>query len=59
MFLGAATPGQVREEVRRILDTGIRGGGRFILREGNNLPPDVGLEQLWAMYDTVREFGRY
>ncbi len=59
MFLGAAKPAQVREEVRRILGTGVGGGGRFILREGNNLPPDVGLEQLWAMYETVREFGRY
>ncbi len=59
MFLGAATPAQVREEVRRILGSGISQGGRFILREGNNLPPDVGLDQLWAMYDAVREFGRY
>jgi uroporphyrinogen-III decarboxylase len=59
MFLQSATPAQVREEVRRILDSGIRGGGRFILREGNNLPPDVGLDPLWAMYETVREFGRY
>ena len=59
MFLQGATPAQVREEVARILGTGVAGGGRFILREGNNLPPDVGLDQLWAMYDTVREFGRY
>jgi hypothetical protein len=59
MFLGSASPDQVRAEVRRILGTGIAQGGRFILREGNNLPPDVGLDQLWAMYEAVREYGRY
>ncbi len=58
-FLQAATPEDVREEVRRILDSGIKRGGRFILREGNNLPPGIALENLWAMYDTVREYGVY
>jgi len=59
MFLGSATPAQVRVEVQRILASGITQGGRFILREGNNLPPDVGLDPLWAMYNAVREYGRY
>ncbi|MDA0748442.1 MAG: hypothetical protein O2954_18140 [bacterium] len=59
MFLGQASPESVREEVKRILDTGILEGGRFTLREGNNLPPGVSLENLRAMYDTVREYGRY
>ncbi len=59
MFLQMASPAQVRQEVARILGTGIAQGGRFILREGNNLPPGVGLDPLWAMYESAKEFGRY
>ncbi len=59
MFLQGATPEQVRQEVRRILTTGVGDGRRLILREGNNLPPDVDLETLWAFYDAVQQFGVY
>jgi len=59
MFLQTASPEQVREEVRRILGSGVTEGGRFTLREGNNLPPGVPIENLWAMYETARECGRY
>jgi hypothetical protein len=59
MFLQGATPEQVRQEVRRILTTGVAEGRRLILREGNNLPPDVALETLWAFYDAVRDYGAY
>jgi hypothetical protein len=52
-FLRRATPDQVREEVLRILDSGIREGGKFILREGNNLAPGTPLENIQMMYDTV------
>ena len=58
-FLEAATPAQIREECRRILQSGIREGGRFILREGNNLAPGIGLEKLDAMWSAVNEFGVY
>jgi len=33
-------------------------GGRFILREGHNIPPGAPLENLWAMYETLKEHGR-
>ena len=58
-FLTSATPAQVREETRRILESGVMHGGRFILREGNNLAPEVSDANCRAMYDAVREFGRY
>jgi len=58
-FLLTATPDEVRAETKRILTSGIMRGGRFILREGNNLPPGVPLDNLWAMYDTCKEYGRY
>ncbi|MBI5708499.1 MAG: hypothetical protein HZC36_16060 [Armatimonadetes bacterium] len=58
-FLKMASLEDVRTETRRVLESGIAEGGRFILREGNNLPPDVSPEKCAAMYETVREFGRY
>ena len=56
-LLLSATPGQVREEVRRIMESGILEGGKFILREGNNLAPGTPLENTEAMYHAGREFG--
>jgi len=49
----------VREEVRRILASGVTEGGRVVLREGNNLPPDVPLTNLQAMYAAALDFGHY
>ena len=57
-FLMSATPGAVREEVRRILGSGVMAGGRFVLREGNNLAPGTPLENTEAMYRAGREFGK-
>jgi hypothetical protein len=56
MLLRHGTPEQVAAEVRRILDSGIREGGRFVLREANNLPPGVPTENLWAMYEACRRY---
>ncbi len=58
-FLRTATPDQAREEVLRILNSGIREGGKFILREGNNLAPGTPLENIRAMYDTVCRHSRF
>lgn len=57
-FLMRAKPGEVREEVRRILQTGVLEGGQFVLREGNNLAPGTPLENTEAMYHAGREFGK-
>lgn len=53
------TPQQVREETMRVLQSGVMEGGKFILREGNNLAPATPLENLWTMYETAKEYGRY
>ncbi|MDO8684459.1 MAG: uroporphyrinogen decarboxylase family protein [Armatimonadota bacterium] len=58
-FLTGATPEEVKDEVKRILATGIMEGGKFILREGNNLAPGAPENNIAAMYDAVREFGKY
>ncbi len=58
-FLVEATPEAVAEETRRVLSSGIMRGGRFILREGNNLAPGTPVENIRAMYETCRTYGRY
>lgn len=42
-----------------ILQSGVMEGGRFSLREGNNLPPRVPVENLQAVYQACLECGWY
>jgi hypothetical protein len=56
MLLLNGTPQAVREETRRILNSGIMQGGRFVLREGNNLAPRTPFANLDAMYQEARQF---
>jgi uroporphyrinogen-III decarboxylase len=53
------SPQAVHERVRSILGSGIMEGGRFILREGNNLPPRCPEANLAAMYQACLEHGVY
>jgi hypothetical protein len=53
------SPQTVREECRRILLSGVKQNKKFIFREGNNLAPHTPLENIRAMYDAVKEFGKY
>jgi uroporphyrinogen-III decarboxylase len=55
--LRSQTPEWVREDVRRIMESGILEGGLFVLREGNNLAPHTPLENTEALYHAGREFG--
>lgn len=57
--LRAAGPQAVRDETRRILQSGVIEGGRFVLREANNLAPGTPPANVAAMYEACREFGRY
>lgn len=57
-LLRTATPKTIRQETQRILESGILEGGRFILREGNNLAPGTPLENTEAMYRACQEFGQ-
>jgi uroporphyrinogen-III decarboxylase len=52
-------PERIREQTRRVLQSGVMEGGRFILHEGNNLPPGTPLEHLAAMYETCKAHGAY
>lgn len=59
MLLRDGPPAAIRAEVQRICGTGIMEGGRFILREANNLAPLTPLEHCAALYEAGKEFGRY
>lgn len=58
-LLRSGTPEQVRAETRRILESGVMEGGKFVLREGNNLAPGTSEQNVAAMYAACQEFGRY
>jgi uroporphyrinogen-III decarboxylase len=53
------SPDDVYTRTRSILQSGVMRGGRFILREANNLPPRCPLKNLEAMYAACLAFGRY
>jgi len=53
------TPEACAESAREILTSGVRRGGRFILQEGNNLPPGTPVENLAAVYEVCLELGWY
>lgn len=58
-LLYRGTPDEVTEETQRILASGIKTGGRFVLREGNALAPRTPLANLKAFYIAAKEFGDY
>jgi len=58
-LLQRGTPEEVAAETRRILESGVMRGGRFHLREGNNLAPRTPLANIEACYRAGREWGRY
>lgn len=57
-LLLSGTPEAVREETKKIL-LDIKPHKKFILRDANNLCPNTPPENIKAMYDAVKEFGKY
>lgn len=55
---GSSTPEQVREDVRRNIEALAPGGG-FVFGTIHNTQPNVPPENIMAMWDTWRDFGRY
>jgi uroporphyrinogen decarboxylase len=56
--LGAGTPQQVRDDVKRRL-TDLMPGGGFVFSTVHNIQCDVPVENIIAMWETVQEYGRY
>ncbi len=59
MLLREGSPAEIRNEIRRICESGVMSGGRFILKEANNLAPRTPIENVEALYEAGKEFGRY
>ena len=53
------TPSEVSKETKRIMDEVMPYTDRFVMREANNLSPCTPVENIYAMYQTVREYGNY
>jgi len=58
-ILLGGTRDEVYARTKGILQSGVMTGGRFILREANNLPPCCPEANLAAMYQACLHFGRY
>lgn len=58
-LLRFGTPADVAADTRRILRSGVMTGGKFVLKEANNLAPRTPIVNLQAMYDMCREEGQY
>ncbi|MCF7708693.1 MAG: hypothetical protein K9N52_07330 [Verrucomicrobia bacterium] len=57
-ILPRGSPGEVRDEVKRRIEDLAPGGG-FIFATVHNIQADVPPENIVAMWEAVREFGRY
>lgn len=53
------TPEQVEMETRNILESGITRGGKFIMRDANNLSPLTPVKNVEAMYNATKRYGKY
>jgi uroporphyrinogen decarboxylase len=56
--LPRGTPGEVRDEVKRNLDALAPGGG-YVFSAVHNIQPDVPPRNIMAMWETLRQYGRY
>ena len=57
-ILPYGTPEEVKKEVKRRIRDFAPGGG-FVFAQVHNIQPDVPVENILAMYETVRECGKY
>jgi uroporphyrinogen decarboxylase len=56
--LPGASPAEVRDHVRRLLEVWMPGGG-YVFSPVHNIQPDAPPENVVAMYEAALEFGRY
>lgn len=57
-ILPYGTPEEVKKEVKRRIRDFAPGGG-FVFAQVHNIQPDVPVENILAMYEAVREYGKY
>lgn len=59
MLCKDGTPEQIRQEVQRILSTGVADAGRFCLIPANNMAPCTPVENIAALYEAAHLYGTY
>ena len=59
MLLQNGSEDAVRAEVKRILETGITEGGKYVMIAANNMAPRTPVQNIRAMYEALQEYGRY
>ena len=57
-LLPAAKPGEVADEIRRVIDLLDGPLGGYLMAPTNSIMPDTPLENIEIMYRTAREYGR-
>ena len=57
MLLQNGRRDEITAQVKRILQSGVLHGGRFVLKEGNNLAPCTSVENLLAFYQAGKIYG--
>lgn len=50
---------EIAREVKRICESGVMNGGRFIMIAANNLAPCTPLEHIQALYEATKRYGMY
>lgn len=58
-FLQSHNEAEIEAEVRRIIEEVKPYTRRFVMREGNNVPPGMDLRKILAMYRATVKYGKY
>ncbi|MGI6640541.1 MAG: uroporphyrinogen decarboxylase family protein [Limnochordia bacterium] len=59
MLLYSGSPEAIVEAAKTLLESGVTEGRRFLLCDGHNIVPHTPLENLAAMYEAGKRYGRY
>ncbi|MDD3927137.1 MAG: uroporphyrinogen decarboxylase family protein [bacterium] len=59
MLIKDGTPESITAETKRICETGVMDGKRFMLIAANNLAPCTPVENIVALYEAGKAYGRY
>jgi uroporphyrinogen-III decarboxylase len=59
MTVKDGSPADIEAEVRRICASGVMRGGKFVMIAANNLAPRTPVENIRALYEATKQWGRY
>ena len=59
MTVKYASKGEIEAEARRICESGVMEGGKFIMIDANNMAPCTPVENVMALYEATKKYGVY